>query len=55
MKNCLRFLLLAAIAAGALAGCSNGGSATPSSVVTPPPAKVTGVSTPKAVSVVTAN
>lgn len=54
MKNYVRILLSLLIAAGAVAGCGNGSqSQTP--VVTPPPAQVSGIATPKAVSVVTAN
>jgi hypothetical protein len=54
MKYYVRILVSLAIAAGAVAGCGNGTQA-PAGVVTPPPAQVTGISTPKAVSVVTAN
>ena len=61
MKNTLRLVLFAVIAANILAGCGGSTSTvaapvatTPPPVVTPP-APVTGVATPKAVSVVTAN
>jgi hypothetical protein len=54
MKNYVRILLSLVIAAAAVAGCDNG-TQMQAPVVTPPPAQVTGISTPKAVSVVTAN
>ena len=56
MTSCLRILLLVGVAAFVSAGCSNGSPAAPAVVVNPPPPPaVTGISTPKAVSVVTAN
>ena len=51
MNNTLRLLLLAVTTAGLLSGCG-GGSSTSNSTPTP---TATGVATPKAVSVVTAN
>ena len=54
MKIYVRILLSLVIAAGAAAGCGNGPQAQ-APVVTPPPAQVSGIATPKAVSVVTAN
>ncbi|MGD0504989.1 MAG: hypothetical protein ABSD02_19815 [Steroidobacteraceae bacterium] len=53
MKNNWFILVLAAGAVGVLAGCSSGSSVTPPP--TPAAAPVTGISTPKAISVVTAN
>jgi hypothetical protein len=55
MTTPLRALLVALAVASAIAGC--GGSASPpaATVVTPPKATVTGIVTPKSVSVVTAN
>jgi hypothetical protein len=57
MKSIVRIVILAAVTAGALAGCSNGSStaAATAPVVTPPPTQITGIATPRAVSVVTAN
>jgi outer membrane murein-binding lipoprotein Lpp len=53
MKSNWFILALAASAVGVLAGCSSGSSVTPAP--TPAPAPVTGISTPTAISVVTAN
>lgn len=50
MKCLLRFVLLAAVVAEVLAACGGGSSSANST-----PTQVTGVATPKAVSVVTAN
>jgi len=55
----LSYAVLALLAAGTLSGCGGGSqsAATPVAVTPPPPppAAVTGVVTPKSVSVVTAN
>jgi hypothetical protein len=51
MKRVWGFLVLAAIAAEVLCACGGGSSASTDTA----PAKVTGVATPKSVSVVTAN
>lgn len=54
MKN-VALLVIAMIATSTLGGC---GSSTPATAVdnpSPPPAKITGLSTPKSVSVVTAD
>jgi len=53
-------LIMTMIAGAALSGCGSDSATgavatTPASTVKPPPAAVTGVSTPKSVSVVTAN
>lgn len=54
MKNTLRFLVLAAMAAGGLAGC--GGASSAAAAASPPiQTPIAGVATPTAVSVVTAN
>jgi hypothetical protein len=52
MKNTLCFLLLAATAAGVLAGCGGSSGNTNANAT---PTAAAGVATPKAVSVVTAN
>ncbi len=51
MKSVFRFLLVAIVVVQGLAGCGGGSSSAANSTPTP----VTGVATPKAVSVVTAN
>jgi len=51
IPTCALFLL---IAAGSVPGCSGSHSAA-STAVQPPPAAITGVDTPRSVSVVTAN
>jgi hypothetical protein len=52
----LSYAVLALVAAGALAGCGGGSASAPVAVAPPPPpAAITGVVTPKSVSVVTAN
>ena len=53
MKTTLTCALLL-IAAGSLPGCS-GSSPAASTPVAPPPAAITGIDTPRSVSVVTAN
>jgi hypothetical protein len=51
----LSYAVLALVAAGSLSGCGGGSQSAPVAVVPPPQAAVTGVVTPKSVSVVTAN
>jgi len=52
----LMSVILIAIAAGSLPGCGGGSPAASTPIPTPPPtAAITGVDTPKSVSVVTAN
>ena len=50
-----RALCLAILVGGLLTGCGDSGSPAEVPVVTPPSAAITGVTTPKSVSVVTAN
>lgn len=55
--RCMKFLicvLVTLMATGWIAGCSSGSTA-PAATTPPPAAKVTGLDTPKSVSVVTAN
>ena len=51
----LSYALLALVAASTLSGCGSSPKPTASGTSPPPPPAITGVVTPKAVSVVTAN
>jgi len=51
----LSYAALMLLAAGSLSGCGSASQPAPVAVTPPPPAAVTGVVTPKSVSVVTAN
>jgi hypothetical protein len=55
MKGFATYLLIALACASALSACGGGGSSSSSAATTTQGGAVTGVSTPKTVSVVTAN
>jgi hypothetical protein len=55
MKKVVACALFSAVAFSSMSGCGGAGSGASAPVASPPPAAVTGIQTPKSVSVVTAN